>query len=189
MQNKNETFIGGSGMLRVGPANAVIPYGAFGVLPATVKDAGILDESGLELSPNRSVTMKRGWPRAQIVRSLVTESDLTIKFTLLQWKNDDNKTLVYGRAKNAVTNAYHFDVGQQGDSFSLLIDADDEGLNARTRIWIPECEITELEPLKIASAEFLAFGVTAVAYPKEIEGEIGHFFEWTEPFAVETPAP
>lgn len=185
MQNRNEAFIGAGGFLRFGPANLTIPYGAFGVLPSGIKDAGILDDPGIEITPNRSVTMKRGWPKGQVVRSLVTEADLTIKFTMLQWRNEDNKALFYGRPKNAVTGGWHFDVGAAGGNISLILDADDEAADTRTRFWFPDAEITEFEPLKIASAEFLAFGVTAVAYLSTIEGETGHYIEWTEPFPTE----
>lgn len=93
--NTDEIRVGVSGSVFVAPVGSTAPDDAETALDAAFVDLGAINEDGLSLSPSRSIEKIRAWQAAKAVRTIITEDELSISFSLMQW-NEDSIALAFG---------------------------------------------------------------------------------------------
>jgi len=101
--DSTEIRVGISGSVHVAPLGTTVPDDATTALDAAFIDLGAITEDGIALSPSRSIEKIRAWQSAKAVRTVVTEDELSIAFSLMQW-NADSIDLVFGGGTFSVAN-------------------------------------------------------------------------------------
>lgn len=169
--------------VRVGFEGAI--YVATGATPAapTNTDAlatgwtevGYLDDSGLTVAHSDEVSDIKAWQRADIVRKVVTSSDVTFQFNMLE-TNKQSVELFYGVATEsggAALNEKGMVIKRQ--PFVLdVIDGDQIH-----RMYLPAAEVTERGDQEITSENAIKYTVTLTAYPDSNGVKVQHF--WSDP--------
>lgn len=149
-----------AGAWYVAPVATAGPTTASSALPTEWANVGYLSEDGSVRGTDRSTETKRGWPNNVLLRSIVTESTLTYKFTLVETTRTTIE-LATG-ATIAVDGTYDVDPGTTGGRRSFVFDIID-GAKIERR-WIPEGEVTEVGETTFAGTDITAYEITITAY-------------------------
>lgn len=183
---KTEVISGYDMLVYIGPAGAVIPYGVDGEVPATFKEMGlILQDSGLTITKSATATDIIASNRG-IARTLMTEGKVTAAATFLQ-TNDDVLEVWSGRAKNAVTGAFHVDPAFTGPIRSMVVHGFDPEAGKQFRIWLPEVKLTETGDIVVSDNAVVSYPMTFTAYNALIAGENGSMLRWDGEYVPEIP--
>lgn len=160
-----------------------LEYGVNGALPESAVVHGRVSQDGVSISPSATTTTIYGWPYADAVATLITDSTTTFSFTFLQVQEDKNLEVWFGSEKNAETGGYHLNPAVQTLKRSWVIDAYDKTNNVATRWYFPSANVTERGESVINGQGLLQFSLTFTAYATEVEGvsTVGVF--WTGPLS------
>lgn len=126
---------------------------------------GYVNEDGVEEAYDDTIEEIVAWQNATVVRSLTTESKATLKFVLIQTKG---KVLELYHKGSEVTVAgsgeWKIEVkAPTPDRRCFLIDVIDG--SKHIRIWVPDGEVTEREPIAYKNDEPIAYSMTITCYP------------------------
>jgi len=90
-----EIRVGVSGSVYVSPIGTALPVEPDDALDAAFVDLGAINEDGVTLSPSQSIEKIRAWQSAKAVRTVKTEDELSVSFSLMQW-NEETVPLALG---------------------------------------------------------------------------------------------
>lgn len=167
MQNVNEALVGVTGAIYSFPTTATLEYGVNGALPVGHTDHGFASEEGITVNGSRSTTNIFAWQNATLVRTVITEASVSYQFTLIQ-VNEENAELYYGRKKNSITDAIHWDPAVSAGKRSFIVDVIDPGVDKKVRYFIPSGEVTEIGEQNIVSSGLISYNLTITAYKENI---------------------
>jgi len=150
--------VGITGTVYAGATSATAPTTSSSALTGFT-DLGYISSDGVTVTPSRNTAQIRSWQNADLVREVVTESDLSYKFMLLEMTSAV-ATQYFGSAPTSLKVAWS--PSTTGGKQSFVIDMVD---GAKTvRHYIPVGEVMAIEPLSIKNGEALSFGITIRAY-------------------------
>lgn len=148
--------------VQIGPLDATLPT-TLGAVDAELVDVGWLHTDGLPFTPADSVEKFRGHQGGGVVRTTITESDLSFGFQCLE-----TTALTLGLQHNILTNVTATGVTTMGASPSRrvlarafvldLYDKDDTTIHYR--YVIPRGEIGEREEFTYANSDIAGFTFT-----------------------------
>jgi hypothetical protein len=150
--------VGISGSVYVGPTSASAPTSSSSTLTGFT-DLGYISNDGVTVTPSRNTAQIRAWQNADLVREVVTESDLAYKFVMLEM-SAAAATQYFGVAP--ASNKVAWSPSATGGKQSFVIDMIDG--SKVVRHYIPSGEIMKVEPLQAKNGEAISFGVTISAY-------------------------
>jgi hypothetical protein len=157
-----------TGVVAFAPVGSEAPTDADGQLGVAWRDVGYISEDGVTEAPTRSVETIVAWQNADVVRSVVTESSMTISFTMIE-TNENSVELFYGAAVG-VDGSVEINPGQTS-RIALVVDYVDG--DKAVRLYIPEAEVTELGEVTLASGSPVGYNVTVTGYPSADAGFTG----------------
>jgi hypothetical protein len=151
-----------TGAVSYGPIATAAPTDAGTPLGVGWTNTGLISTDGVETTPNRSVSNIVAWQRAQVARTVITESSITVAFAMIE-TSKASLELYWGAAVNDVDGSIEIDPGQTGGRRSFVLDYVD---GARfVRQYLPLAEVTELEAIAWnSSGDPVSYGVTVTAY-------------------------
>ena len=150
--------VGISGTVYAGATSATAPTSSSSALTGFT-DLGYISADGVTVTPNRNTAQIRSWQNADLVREVVTESDLSYKFVMLEMTTAA-VTQYFGSAP--VSSKVTWSPSTTGGKQSFVIDLIDGSKTVRQ--YIPVGEVIKIEPLNIKNGEALSFGIEIRAY-------------------------
>lgn len=173
--------VAGSGEIAVGLTTATAPTDT-GALPTGFTGLGYLSEDGFTEARERSVEDILGWQNGDTVRSVVTDSNLSYTFTMIETKKETVE-LFYGTTvtQSATNGNYVIVPASTGGRKSFILDVID-GTSLK-RIYIPLGEVSEVGEVTYANGEPIGYEVTIRSYPDS--GIAGNAEVWDT--ALKTP--
>lgn len=147
-----------TGAVYVGLTSAAAPTASDSALTG-FSDLGYVSSDGLTETIDKSVQSIKAWQKGATVRTVVSESEYSVQFTLIETKLDVLE-LYYGvTITGGVING---DPSATGGRKSFVIDAID-GTNVE-RTYIPQGEVTAVGERVLASGEPMGYDITVTAY-------------------------
>lgn len=152
-----------SGEVLMGATSATAPTGTSGTTTGFT-GLGYVSEDGVTETRDRSSDDLKAWQNAAIVRTVVTDANLTYSFTLLETKKETVE-LYYGTTVTAASTEGNFVIvpSSTGGRRSFILDVVDGA--ELMRVYIPSGEVTETGDRVYASGEPIGYEVTVTAYP------------------------
>lgn len=147
-----------TGAVYVGATSAAAPTTSSGTLTG-FSDLGYTSGDGIKENIDKSVTSIKAWQNGATVRTVVSEAEYTVQFTLMETKMDVLE-LYYGVEITGTT--IDGNPAATGGRRSFVIDAIDGAFVERT--YIPAGEVTAVGERVLASGEALGYDVTITAY-------------------------
>lgn len=164
--------VGYEGAVYVAPTGSTAPTDAGTALDAAFLEVGFLDDSGIKITHDDEVTELKAWQRGTVVRKTVTQSDITVAFTMIE-TNKKSVELFYKKALETLDKQMD-ESAPPVKLVSIAIDVID-GTKIH-RLYLPSCEVTGRDEIAITSEETVKYGVTITAY--ESSGvKISHFWD------------
>jgi len=159
--DSTEIRVGISGSVYVAPTGSTVPVDATTALDAAFVDLGAINEDGIALSPSRSIEKIRAWQSAKAVRTVVTEDELSIAFSLMQW-NDTTIDLVFGGGTFSVVNTdetqYVPPAAGTIDERIFLFEWVDGAVN--NRLLVPRGMVSEIGEIQVTKSSAIELAVT-----------------------------
>lgn len=144
-------------------ATVTAPTSPTSALDTDLKDLGYLSEDGIEEDRDRSTEDIKGHD-GTVVRTVVTESSVKFKFTMIETKKETLE-LFYGATatEGATYGDISINTSATGGRRAFVIDTIDG--SDLIRRWIPEGELSEVDTLTLANGEPVGYAVTITGYP------------------------
>lgn len=156
-----------TGAVKYAAVGVTVPADADTPLTTGWTDVGYLTEDGVVETRPRSTTNLVAWQNADVVRTVVTESSITVGFTMAQ-TSKATLELYYGATFDPVTGSIEIVPGETGGRRALVVDfADGADL---VRLFLPQCEALEVGEQTLASGEVVGYEVTMTGYPDSTLG-------------------
>jgi len=152
-QTADNVDVGVSGIVAVAPLGTALPTSASTTLAVTFVDVGYIDETGVTETPSNDSSPINAWGGDR-VRDV--DSNFATEFSFIMLETSD-KTLDLFYGDHDVV------AGVSLPKQAWIIDYED-GDKLR-RLCIPSAKIVKRDPVKIASKEAVAYGVTISCYP------------------------
>lgn len=154
-----------TGSVYVAPVGTTGPTDAGTALAATWLDLGYLSEDGLTLDPSKTDTTSIvAWQNSHEVRKAVTKVENSLKFTMIE-TSAATLSLYFGEVIDVGDKEYVFG-GAGSGRVSLVFDVIDG--TDESRIWVPNCEVTERGSVMFKNGEAIGLEVTVSAYPSSL---------------------
>jgi hypothetical protein len=150
-----------TGAFSFAPTSATAPTDATTALPVDFQDVGYIGEDGVTETRDRSTTNIIAWQNADNVRSVVTESSITVQFVGIE-SNANMIGLYYG-AEVATDGSVEIVPASTGGRRACVLDYVDG--DKLVRMYMPEAELLETGDLVMASGEPVGYDVTITGYP------------------------
>ena len=154
-----------TGSVYVGPLTATAPTTASDPIPPEYADTGFVSDDGITESYDEDTNDVRAWQNGQIVRTLISSSNATLKFTMIETKKTTLE--LYHKGSTVVSDGadgYRLDVKPPApDPRRFVIDVLD-GTNVE-RIYVPFGEVTERGEITYVNDEVISYEVTVTCYP------------------------
>jgi hypothetical protein len=153
--------VGISGSVSVAPTGSTLPVEPTIALDVAFDDLGANTEDGLTLSPSRSVEKIRAWQASKAVRTIVTEDELSIQFTLMEWNEKTLALALGGGTFSATTGGdtkYVPPVSGSVDERSFVFEWLDDSIT--TRLVVPRGMVTNVEEITVAKSGAVQLGLT-----------------------------
>jgi hypothetical protein len=155
--------------VRVGVTGAVY-YGETSTTAPTASDStltgftevGYLNSDGLEFTPEKSTTAINAWQNSDLVRTVITDSSLTYKLTLIETSLDALE-LYFG--VTVTGGKVEVNPGATGGRRSFVFDVVDD--DKVIRHYVPSGEVTAVDPQNYTNGEAIGYGITITAYAVE----------------------
>lgn len=156
-----------TGALYSGPVGSAAPESATSVLDGDYADLGFVSGEGVTVSTDRSSNDITAWQNSAKVRTVVTDSGVTVQATLIETK-DEVLELFHGA--KVVDNKISVNPGSTGGRRSFVLDVIDGDIVRRA--YIPEGEVTEIGDQVFANGEPIGYPITVSAYSStELNGD------------------
>ena len=183
--NVNEVVAGtpllGGAVFR-GPLGSPIPTDESVALNAALKDLGYASDAGLTEAIERSVEKKNDWG-GRLIKTIQTEVSATFTVTLVQALNADVAKARYGNNAVTVTPA----TSSAGNKLAVAFKGEplERGVwvfemkdgPARTRVVLPDAQVTETGEVEYSTAELVGFESTIECFPDE---NGNYFYKYTD---------
>lgn len=88
--------VGSNGKVMIAPIGTTAPTDLTTAWAAGWVDVGYLNEDGAAISRDRSVDLRRAWQSLYPVRRIVTEMDMTVAFTMIEFKKTNVQIALEG---------------------------------------------------------------------------------------------
>lgn len=150
--------VGVTGAVYYGETTATAPTGSDSTLTGFT-EVGYLSTDGLEFTPERSTTPINAWQNADLVRTVVTDSSLMYKMTLIETSLDVLE-LYFG--VTVTGGKVEVKPAETGGRRSFVFDVVDD--DKVIRHYVPSGEVTAVEPQKYTNGEAIGYGITVTAY-------------------------
>lgn len=157
-----------TGAVSYAPTGTTAPTDANTALPAAWKDVGYLSSDGVTETRDRSTNNIVAWQNAEVVRTVVTESSISVTFTMIE-TNADSLALFYGAAVNTTDGSVTIDPAETGGRRAVAIDYVDGA--DYVRLFLPQAEVTEVGESSLTSGDPVGYEVTLTGYP---DGTLGY---------------
>jgi hypothetical protein len=153
-----------TGTVSYAPTSAAAPTNSTTALDAAFDDVGYISEDGVVETRDRSTNNIIAWQNADVVRTVTTESSITVQFTMIE-TNRNSLELFYGTAVTGVAplGAINITPSDSGGRKSIVVDYVDG--TKFVRLYLPEAEVTEVGELTLASGDPVGYEVTITGYP------------------------
>lgn len=156
-----EIRVGISGSVYVAPTGSTAPADATTALDAAFVDLGAINEDGISLSPSRSIEKIRAWQAAKAVRTVVTEDELSVGFSLMQW-NEDSIALAFGGGTFSVANVtetkYVPPAAGTVDERSFVFEWVDGAIS--NRLYVPRGMVSEIGEITVTKTGAVELALT-----------------------------
>lgn len=147
-----------TGAVYVGATSATAPSASDSTLTGFT-DLGYTNGDGIKETVDKSVTSIKGWQNGATVRTVVSEAEYSVQFTLIETKLDVLE-LYYG--VDITDGVINGNPSATGGRKSFVIDAID-GTNVE-RTYIPQGEVTSVGERVLAGGEPMGYDITITAY-------------------------
>jgi hypothetical protein len=168
-----------TGVVSVGATSTTAPTSVSSALDAGFKDLGYVGEDGVTETRNRDTNKIKAWQNADVVREVVTESDLQFKFVLIESKKETVETF-YGASVDSATGKIVIVPASTGGRKSWVYDIVDGSKLIRT--YAAEGEVTEVGDVVYVSGDPIGYEVTVTCYPNSTIG--GTAVRWQSDLVV-----
>lgn len=161
-QNANNVGVAYDGEVSIGPTTATAPTGTGGALTGFT-GLGFLSEDSFTIKPETKADDIKAWQRAQTVRSIITESKVTIEFTCIETTKAVLEAF-FGQTvtQTATEGTVKIDPSKTGGKKSLVIDVID-GANLE-RWYFHTVEMSERKEIKGSTKDAEGWGMTFTAF-------------------------
>ncbi|MPZ66167.1 MAG: hypothetical protein GEU83_11850 [Pseudonocardiaceae bacterium] len=157
-----------TGAVSYAPVGTAAPTDANTVLPATTwRDVGYLSSDGITETRDRSTNNVVAWQNAEVVRTVVTESSISVSFTMIE-SNPNSLELFYGTAVDDTDGSVTIDPGETGGRRAIVVDYVDG--DRYMRLFLPQAEVTEVGESSLTSGDPVGYEVTLTGYPDSALG-------------------
>jgi len=161
MANSGAVDVAVTGIVAYAPTTEPAPTDAVTPLTVNWRDVGYISEDGVTEARERSTTNILAWQNAEVVRTVTTESSMTVSFTMIE-TNENSLALYYGKDV-ATDGSIEINPAESGGRRSFVVDyIDGEKV---VRLYIPEGELTETGEQSLTSGGAVAYEVTITGYP------------------------
>ena len=130
------------------------------VLSGSWTSLGYIHADGIEAATDKSTNAIYAWQKAEKVRTTITEASATFAFKMLETSVATIETY-FGATVDTVTGKITVNPSATTKG-QFVIDIVD-GANA-IRYYLPNAEITSVDPITYANGDAVAYGVTVEAY-------------------------
>ncbi len=139
------------------------PTSTTDTLDTDLIDLGYLSEDGIEEERDRKTENIKGHD-GTVVRTVVTESSVSLKFTMNDTKKETLELFYAAAATEGATEGdISVNTSNTGGRRAFVIDTVDGAEIIRR--WIPEGELAEVDKLTLANGEPVGYTVTIKGYP------------------------
>lgn len=162
--NSSNVRVAGSGEILVGATSATAPTGT-GSATTGFTGLGYLSEDGTTETRDRSIENIKGWQGGVTTRTVVTDSNLTYSFTMIETKKETVE-LFYGTTvtQTGTEGSYVIVPASTGGRKSFIVDVID-GAQLK-RIYVPQGELGEVGDVVYNSGgDPIGYEVTITTYP------------------------
>jgi hypothetical protein len=149
-----------TGVVAVGATSATAPVDADSTATGFT-DLGYVGEDGVTETRGRSTNKIKAWQNAAIVREVVTEAEMQLKFVLIETKQETVE-LFYGGTVDTADGSIAVIPANTGGRKSYVVDVVDGDDFIRT--YVPSGEIVEVGDQVYASGEPIGYEVTITCY-------------------------
>ena len=156
-----------TGAVAYAPTGTTAPTDANAVLPAAWRDVGYLSSDGVTETRDRSTNNIIAWQNAEVVRTVITESSMSISFTMIE-TNTNSIELFYSATVDTTDGSVSIDPGDTGGRRAFVVDYVD-GANF-VRLYVPQAEVTEVGESTLTSGDPVGYEVTITGYPDSALG-------------------
>lgn len=177
--------VGVSGIIASAALGTAAPTSAVSSI-AAFTDHGFASEDGVTEANAQTIEKIRAWQNAAVVRTTVTEGEVTFQTTLIQ-TDATTVPLVFGGTV-AGDGSIVLSPGTERAHRAFIIDVID-GANV-IRNWIPDGQVTELGDIVYQNGEPIGYEVTITAYPHiSLDSGKGSVQKWISSLAGALTAP
>lgn len=159
-KDTTEVRVAVDGVVASGLTSAAAPTNATTAAPIGFSDLGYVSEDGVTESTSQSIEKIKAWQKSAVVRSTVTDGEVTFGLTLIQ-TNAATLAEYYGAAV-AVDGSLIVDPLRERPHRSYLIDVIDGAEVIRT--YIPDGQVTEVGDQVYKGGEPIGYEITITAY-------------------------
>lgn len=93
--------VGANGSVLLAPVGTAMPTTIAAAWNAAFVDVGYISEDGVTISRPRSIEARRAWQSFYPVRRIVTEADLIVNFTMIEFKKPNVEVALEGTIATA----------------------------------------------------------------------------------------
>lgn len=159
MSNSENVRVATTGAIYIGPTSAAAPTASDSTLAPSFVELGYANSDGISFSPERSTNAITAWQNAAMVREVITESNVSYTFTLMETNQSVLETY-YGT--EMIDGVIDFAPGKTGGRKSFVIDILDD--DKVIRHYIPNGEIINIGEQSFQNGEAIQYEVTITAY-------------------------
>lgn len=168
--------VASNGDVNIAPLGTALPTDVSAPLDAAFRQLGYISEDGVTVSNSVDSEGLPAWQSSQPVRTLVTGSEVTSSFELMQW-NDVTLPFAFGGGtfvdNGNGTWSYPLPMPEERTEFACVIDAFD-GTRAY-RIVFPRVTVSDLGDISFTRSDAAVLPVTITANPDD-SGRAGYLY-------------
>lgn len=163
-----------TGAVYVAPTGTTAPTSASSTPDVAFKDLGYVSEEGVTETRDRTTDKIKAWQNAATLREVVTETDCTYTFTLVETKLETVE-LYYGATVAGATGSVVIDPENTGGRKAYIVDVIDG--DDFIRSYIPDGEILTVGDQVYQNGQPIGYQVTVTCYRDSgIGGSVKKFY-------------
>lgn len=160
--NADNVSVAVTGACSYAPAGSTGPIDATTTLDAAFLDVGYISTDGVTETRDRSTNDIVAWQNSEVVRSVITESSLSVQFVMIE-TNKASVELFYGATVSGTDGSIEVRPGSTGGRKMVVVDyVDGEDL---VRLFLPNAEVQEVGDQALTSGDAVGYDVTIKGYP------------------------
>lgn len=149
----DEIVVGANGSVYVAPIGSAVPADIATALGADWVDLGYLSEDGVKATDSKTIEQIKGWQSFYALRRIVTERNLALAFTLIQFSREQFQLGFGGGEVVALTTpdtGYRFDPPDPADIDERMMAVEWADGDKNYRIIVPRGLVTSNVEINIA---------------------------------------